>query len=59
MKELYLENSPIAYYIDDTANKDWIVFVHAAFADRRMFAKQYPTNTKVKYCRLPASAATI
>lgn len=41
MKELYLENSPIAYYIDDTANKDWIVFVHAAFADRRMFAKQY------------------
>lgn len=41
MQILYLENSPIAYYIDDTANKEWLVFVHAAFADHRMFEKQY------------------
>lgn len=41
MQNLYLENSPIAYYIDDTANKDWLVFVHAAFVDHRMFDKQY------------------
>lgn len=41
MQELYLEDSPIAYYIDDAANKDWIVFIHAAFVDRRMFEKQF------------------
>ena len=41
MKQLYLENSPIAYYIDDTANNDWVVFVHAAFVDHRMFNKQF------------------
>lgn len=41
MKTYYLENSPIAYYTDDSANGEWIVFVHAAFADHRMFAKQF------------------
>lgn len=41
METLYLENSPIAYYIDDTANDDWVVFLHAAFVDRRMFEKQF------------------
>ncbi len=41
MKELYLENSPIAYYIHNTAGKDWLVFVHAAFVDHRMFQKQF------------------
>ncbi|MCH5152086.1 MAG: alpha/beta hydrolase [Clostridiales bacterium] len=41
MQTLYLENSPIAYYIDDTANNDWVVFVHAAFVDHRMFEKQF------------------
>lgn len=33
MKSLILENSPITYYIDDTANNEWIVFIHAAFVD--------------------------
>ncbi len=41
METLYLENSPIAYYIDDSANNDWIVFLHAAFVDHRMFEKQF------------------
>ena len=41
METLYLDNSPIAYYIDCTANKEWLVFVHAAFVDHRMFEKQF------------------
>lgn len=41
MQSLHLENSPICYYADDTANGDRIVFVHAAFADHRMFEKQF------------------
>lgn len=41
MNKLFLENSPIAYYIDDTANSEWLVFIHAAFVDHRMFDKQY------------------
>lgn len=41
MKEFHLENTPIAYYIDDSANKDWVVFIHAAFVDHRMFEKQF------------------
>ncbi len=41
MDTLYLENSPIAYYIDNSAGSDWVVFVHAAFVDHRMFAKQF------------------
>lgn len=41
MENLYLENSPIAYYIDTVANKEWLVFIHAAFVDRRMFEKQF------------------
>ncbi len=41
MENLYLDNSPIAYYVDDTANKEWLVFLHAAFVDHRMFERQY------------------
>ena len=41
MENLYLGNSPIAYYIDDSANKDWLVFIHAAFVDSRMFETQF------------------
>lgn len=41
MQKLYLENSPICYYLDDTANSKWVVFVHAAFVDHRMFDKQF------------------
>ncbi len=41
MKSLQLENTPIAYYIDESANKEWIVFIHAAFVDHRMFEKQF------------------
>lgn len=41
MKTLCLENSPITYYIDDKANNEWVVFIHAAFVDHRMFEKQF------------------
>lgn len=41
MKSYQLDNSPIAYYIDDSVKKEWLVFIHAAFVDRRMFAKQF------------------
>lgn len=41
MKNLYLENSPIAYYIENTENREWLVFIHAAFVDHRMFEKQF------------------
>ena len=41
MENLYLDNSPIAYYVDDTANKEWLVFIHAAFVDHRMFERQF------------------
>lgn len=41
MKEFNLENTPITYYIDDTANKDWVVFIHAAFVNHKMFEKQF------------------
>lgn len=41
MEKLYLENSPIAYYIDDSASKEWLVFIHAAFVDHTMFEKQF------------------
>ena len=41
MQNLYLENSPIAYYVNETKNKEWLVFVHAAFVDHRMFEKQF------------------
>ncbi|MCH5152458.1 MAG: alpha/beta hydrolase [Clostridiales bacterium] len=41
MKTLQLENTPITYYIDDTANNHWVVFAHAAFVDHRMFKKQF------------------
>lgn len=44
MQTLYLDNSPIVYYIDDAADaadREWLVFLHAAFADHRMFEKQF------------------
>ena len=41
MKLQHLENTPIVYYVDDNCTNDWVVFVHAAFVDHRMFEKQF------------------
>lgn len=35
-----LENSPIVYYKSICENKEWILLVHAAFADHKMFRTQ-------------------
>lgn len=40
MRKLFLENSPIAYVMDDTQQKEWVIFIHAAFVDHRMFQEQ-------------------
>lgn len=40
MKEYRLDNSPIVYYVSDNGHKSWVMFLHAAFADHRMFDTQ-------------------
>lgn len=40
MKEYRVENSPIVYYMHDNGHKDWVMFLHAAFVDHRMFDAQ-------------------
>lgn len=40
MKKLRLENSPVVYYIADNGHKDWVLFLHAAFVNHRMFDAQ-------------------
>ena len=40
MKQCYLDNSPIAYYINRNEKTDWILFIHAAFANHTMFQTQ-------------------
>lgn len=37
----FSKNSPVAYYTDDGADGDWVVFIHAAFVDHEMFRTQY------------------
>ncbi len=41
MKQYKLENSPIVYYIGGTEHRQWILFIHAAFADHTMFKTQF------------------
>lgn len=43
MKKFLLENTPIVYYTDDVAGekKNWIVFLHPAFVDHRIFERQF------------------
>lgn len=40
MRQHKTNNSPIAYYIGRKENKDWVLFLHAAFADHNMFNSQ-------------------
>lgn len=40
MKQLKLANSPIAYYISGKEHNEWILFLHAAFVNHKMFQKQ-------------------
>lgn len=40
MRQYRLETSPITYYISGNNHKEWIMFLHAAFVDHRMFRSQ-------------------
>ncbi len=40
MKEYRLENSPIVYYVSRADQPEWVLFLHAAFVDHRMFRTQ-------------------
>jgi len=40
MKKLKLEGSPIVYFISERTHAQWILFLHAAFADHTMFQRQ-------------------
>ena len=40
MNEKRLEDSPIVYYTDKTAQSEWILFLHAAFVSHKMFRTQ-------------------
>ncbi len=35
-----LDNSPIAYYINSIESSEWLLFLHAAFVNHRMFEEQ-------------------
>ncbi len=40
MEPCRLENSPIVYYISGREHSDWVLLLHAAFADHNMFRAQ-------------------
>lgn len=40
MKQCKLENAPIVYYVSGTEHKEWVLFLHAAFANHNMFRTQ-------------------
>ena len=40
MEQHKLNNSPIAYYVSGTEQKEWLLFLHAAFVDHNMFRAQ-------------------
>lgn len=48
MKECRLDNSPIVYYVSRAEHAEWLLFLHAAFVDHRMFRTQLD-NFKDKY----------
>lgn len=40
MEQFRLEHSPIVYYISGRKHREWVLFLHAAFADHTMFRAQ-------------------
>ncbi len=40
MKQCKLENAPIVYYVSGTEHREWVLFLHAAFANHNMFRTQ-------------------
>ncbi len=40
MQKAKLKNTPIVYYTEKSGSGEWVLFLHAAFVDYRMFCKQ-------------------
>ena len=40
MKQYELEKSPIVYYMSGKEKDEWVLFIHAAFVNHRMFQSQ-------------------
>lgn len=40
MKQHSLDNSPLVYYTSGTGQKEWVLFLHAAFVNHNMFKPQ-------------------
>ena len=40
MEQFKLEHSPIVYYVSGREHREWVLFLHAAFADHNMFRAQ-------------------
>lgn len=40
MMQVKLENSPIVYYVSKCEGKEWVLFLHAAFVNHKMFQTQ-------------------
>lgn len=40
MTKLQLSGTPIVYYVSGNSHKEWVLFLHAAFADHSMFDAQ-------------------
>lgn len=40
MQQFILNNSPIVYYVSGKEHHEWLLFLHAAFVNHRMFQKQ-------------------
>ena len=41
MKPIKLVNSPITYFVSRVEQAEWILFIHAAFANHTMFREQF------------------
>ncbi len=40
MKQFKIDNSPIIYYVSGRERDEWVLFLHAAFVDYKMFRTQ-------------------
>ncbi len=48
MQQSKLDSSPIVYYTSENKCGEWIVFLHAAFVDHKMFQSQIRTLAKIR-----------
>ena len=41
MKPTKLPHSPITYFVSRTGQAEWVLFIHAAFVNHKMFQAQF------------------